>query len=130
MFANNNLGVMNLGFPDVCMIPTPVGPIPTPFPNIAVSATHIPSQFTTIIGGGIAENIATFGTISNGDNPGVAMGVASGTVMGPDHGILGSFRTFYGCVPATRLTTLNIQNSTNAPGISLTPGQVRVILLG
>ncbi|WP_298776715.1 PAAR-like domain-containing protein, partial [uncultured Shewanella sp.] len=26
---------MNLGFPDVCNTPGPVGPIPVPYPNIS-----------------------------------------------------------------------------------------------
>lgn len=130
MFANTNLGVMNFAFPDVCLTPTPVGPIPIPYPNIAISATHIPSVFNVILGGGLAENLLTAGTISNGDNAGVAMGVASGMVMGPDRPMLGSFKTMIGPMFATRLTTVNIQNSTNAPGISLTPSQFKVLILG
>ena len=130
MFANTNLGVMNLGFPDVCL--TPVGPVvvPIPYPNIALSVTHVPSVFNVIIGGGLAENLLTAGTLSNGDNAGVAMGVASGLVMGPDRPMLGSFKTLIGGAFATRLTSLNIQNSTNAPGVSLTPSQFKVLLLG
>lgn len=129
MFANTNLGVMNFGFPDVCLTPSPVGPIPIPYPNIAMSATHVPSVVNIIIGGGLAENLATSGTVSNGDNAGVALGVASGLVMGPDRPMLGSFKTLFGGMPATRLTTVNIQNSTNAPGMSLTPSQVKVLVL-
>ncbi len=130
MFANTNLAVMNFAFPDVCLTPTPVGPIPIPYPNIAMSVTHVPSVFNVIFGGGLAENLLTQGTISNGDNAGLAMGVASGMVMGPDRALLGSFKTLVGGMLATRLTTMNIQNSTNAPGFSLTPSQFRVLLLG
>jgi len=130
MFANTNLGVMNFAFPDVCLTPTPAGPIPVPYPNIALSTTHVPSVFNVIVGGGLAENLMTMGTISNGDNAGVALGVASGLVMGPDRAMLGSFKTFFGTAPATRLTSMTIQNSTNAPGMSLTPSQFKVLLLG
>ncbi len=35
--ANKGAG-MNLGFPDVCNTPTPVGPVPIPYPNIAMNA--------------------------------------------------------------------------------------------
>lgn len=129
MFANNNLGIMNLGFPDVCLTPIVV-PVPIPYPNIAFSLTHIPSQFNVFIGIGIAENLATTGTVSNGDNAGVNLGVASGMVMGPDRSILGSFKTLIGAIPASRLTGLNIQNSTNTPGITLTPAQFCTLLLG
>lgn len=129
MFANTNLGVMNFAFPDVCMIPTPVGPVPVPFPNIAISVTHIPAVFNVIFGGGLAENLLTPGTLSNGDNAGVAMGVASGTVMGPDRYMMGSFKTMVGPAFATRLTSMTIQNSTNMVGMSVTPSQAKVLIL-
>ncbi len=131
MFANVNLGVMNFAFPDVCNVPTPVGPIPTPFPNIAVSFTHVPSQFQVIIGGGLAENLLTTGTISNGDQAGLAMGLVSGLIMGPDRPITCSVKTFYGGIPATRLTSLQGQNGMlpNMVGASLTPAQVCVLLI-
>lgn len=129
MFANNNLGVCNTGFPDVCDTPTPT-PTPIPYPNIAVSTTHIPSQFTIFMGTGIGENLATQGTISNGDDAGVELGVASGTEIGPDRSILGSLKTFVGAIPGSRLTSVNIQNSTNSPGLSLTPAQFTTLLLG
>ena len=129
MFANTNLGVMNFAFPDVCLTPTPVGPIPIPYPNIAISATHIPSVFNVILGGGLAENLLTAGTMSNGDNAGVATGVASGMVMGPDRYLLGSFKTMIGPAFATRLTSMTMQNSTNMVGLSLTPSQFKVLVL-
>lgn len=125
MFANTNLGVLNMGFPDVCL--TPPLAIPVPFPNIAMSLTHVPSVFNVLLDCGLAENLLTQGTLSLGD---VGAGVASGIMAGPDHPLLGSFKTIFGVCPATRMTTLNIQNLDNAPGISLTPAQIRVLLLG
>ncbi|MDR3497236.1 MAG: DUF4150 domain-containing protein [Ancalomicrobiaceae bacterium] len=128
MFANTNLGVMNFAFPDVCLTPIVV-PVPIPYPNFALSFTHIPSQFNVLIGGGLAENIATSGTISMGDNAGVNLGVMSGLEMGPDRPIMGSTNAFIGGPPATKLTSPMMQNGTNAFGMSLTPSQVTVILL-
>lgn len=129
MFANTNLGVLNLGFLDVCKIP-PFA-IPVPFPNIALSTTHIPSVPNVIIGGGLAENLITMGTISNGDQAGVLMGLISNLIMGPDRAMLGSFKTLMGGVFGTRLTSLTGQNGIlpNTPGLSLTPAQFRVLLL-
>ena len=63
MFGNTNLGVMNLGFPDVCLTPIIV-PVPIPYPNIAISLTHIPSQFNVFMSVGLGQNMATTGTIS------------------------------------------------------------------
>lgn len=127
MFANTWLGVMNLGFPDVCLTP-PLG-IPVPYPNIAISFTHIPIVFNILIGGGFAENLLTPGTVSLGDFTGVMLGVASGMIVGPDRPIFGSVKVLHGTAFATHLTTLNIQNNTNTIGITITPAQVRVLIL-
>ena len=129
MFANTSLAVLNFAFPDVCLTPMPV-PVPIPYPNFAMSTTHIPGQFTTIIGGGIAENLLTQGTISMGDQGGVNLGVASGMLMGPDRYVLGSFKTLIGPAFASRLTSMTMQNSTNMVGLSITPSQVTTIILG
>ena len=60
---------------------------------------------------------------------GVMGGVASGMVAGPDKPILGSFKTLFGPVFSTRLTSLNLQNLTNTVGVSLTPAQICVLLV-
>ena len=132
MFANTSLCVLNFSFPDVCLVPTPAGPIPTPFPNFACSATHIPSQMTVIIGGGLAENLLTQGTLSQGDEAGLALGVVSHMLMGPDRYLLGSFKVMFGCCFASRLTSLTGQNGmlSNMVGLSITPSQIRVLVLG
>lgn len=125
MFANTNLGVLNMGFPDVCLTPPFAEPIP--YPNLALSLTHIPTVFNILLDCGLAENLLTQGTVSLGD---VGAGALSGMMAGPDHPLLGSFKTIFGICPATRLTTLTIQNLDNAPGLSLTPAQFRVLLVG
>ena len=132
MFANTNLCVINFAFPDVCLVPTPVGPVPIPFPNIVITISHIPSQACVIIGGGLAENLVTQGTLSNGDEPGVNLGVVSGMEIGPDRYLMGSFKVAMGGVFATRLTSVVGQNGMigNTIGMSITPSQVCVMVLG
>lgn len=132
MFANTSLCAINFAFPDVCMVPTPAGPVPLPFPNIVCSSLHIPSQFNVIISGGLAENLFTQGTLSVGDQPGVGLGVVSGMVMGPDRYMLGSFKVVVGCAFAARLTSLTGQNglAPNIVGLTLTPCQISVLVLG
>lgn len=129
MFANTSLCVLNFAFPDVCKTPTPAVPIPLPYPNFALSITHIPSQFCVVIGGGLAENLLTQGTLSQGDDLGLAGGIISNDDMGPDRYVLGSFKVCFGGVFATRLTSLTIQNLINIPGMSITPSQVCVLVL-
>ncbi|MDQ1812073.1 DUF4150 domain-containing protein [Massilia sp. CCM 9210] len=131
MFANNSLGVLNFAFPDVALVPAAPKPVPTPFPNQAFSSAHIPSVLNVIFGGGLAENLLTTGTVSSGDEAGVLLGVISKEGAGPDRPFVGSFKILIGAMFATRMTTITGQNGmvANAVGVSLTPGQVRVILL-
>lgn len=131
MFLNINLGVVSFAFPDVCKVPTPIGPVPLPFPNITLSFTHVPSQFKVIVGGGLAENMMTMGTISNGDEPGVLGGIISNVFIGPDRPLLGSLRVFIEAALAMRMTALNGHNGMpmNIVGMSLTPAQFRVLIL-
>jgi hypothetical protein len=130
MFVNTNLGVLDFAFPDVCLVPVLGVPTPLPFPNIALSFADIPAQFEVIVGGGLAENLATVGTISNGDQPGVEGGVVSHLFMGPFRSLLGSIKLFVGCIPCTHTFGIVGQNGLlpNAIGVSLTPAQVTVLV--
>jgi hypothetical protein len=128
-FANISFGVLNFGFPDVCLVPvpSPAGPIPTPmpFPNLAMSSAHIPSVFNIIFGGGLAENLLTNGTISSGDEAGTLMGVISHMMDAQDRPFVGSFKTAVGAIFATRLNGM----LPNTPGVSITPAQFRLLLV-
>lgn len=133
MFANTQMGGMNFAFPDVCNTPTPAGPVPIPYPNIATGVTANPGTACkkTFITCMPAHNMMTKGTISNGDNAGVAMGVASGMVMAPDSYLLGSFGVFYEAMPVVKMTSMTGQNgmSLNTVGATLAPAQVKVLVL-
>ena len=129
MFANTQMMGMDMAMPDVCL--TPAGPavVPIPYPNIAMGPTAIPNQTIVFIMAMPAHNLGTIIPLTNGDNAGVAMGVASGTVMGPSRHLTAAFTVLYGGMPATRLTSMSLQNSTNAPGARLVPSQSIVLLL-
>jgi hypothetical protein len=75
------------------------------------------------------HNMATTIPLTNGDNPGVSMGVASGTVMGPQRHLTAAFTVLVVGMPATRMTSMSLQNSTNCPGARIVPSQVKVLLL-
>jgi hypothetical protein len=134
MFANCQLGGVNFGFPDVCLTPAPPAPpIPIPYPNFSMGLTANPGTackkvFLTCMP---AHNMMTMGTVSMGDNAGVAMGVASGMVMGPHRHMLGSFGTFFEAMPATKMTSMSGHNgaSLNIPGMTIAPAQVKVLVL-
>ncbi len=133
MFANSQLMSLNLGFPDVCLTPTPAGPIPAPYPNIAVGTIAIPptASLKNLLTMMPAHNMVTTIPISNGNEAGCSPGgVASGMFIGPGRHLMGSFKVMFAGTPATRaLTDSTLQNSTNVPGAgrNLLPSQFKVI---
>ncbi len=127
MFANTQMMGLDLGVPDVCL--TPPVPVPVPYPNVALGPTAIPSQLKVLILAMPAHNLSTVTPLTNGDNPGVALGVASGSVMGPSRHVTAAFTVAFGGIPATRLTSVTIQNRTNVPGCRIVPSQPKVLLL-
>ncbi|NRB81339.1 MAG: DUF4150 domain-containing protein [Saccharospirillaceae bacterium] len=137
MFANCQLGGMDIGFPDVCLtpIPTPAGPVPTPipYPNMATRAMALPptANLRHFISFMPAHNMATTIPMTAGDNAGcMPGGVASGMMMGPGRNLIGSVKVFTGGMPATTMLKPTLQNLTNCPGVSLVPSQFKVMMLG
>lgn len=135
MFALTMAGGQNMAVPDTCItpIPSPAGPIPTPlpYPNMSTCATAIPATVASnvLINCMPALNMTSMIPMSQGDNVGVNMGVASGTVMGPTSFVRGSTAVLLKGAPAVRVTDSTIQNSTNCPGVSLVPTQPKVLIL-
>jgi len=76
MFGNSQMGGLDTGFPDVCLTPTPAGPVPIPYPNLAPGPTAVPAQVKVMYMFTPAHNMATMAPLTNGDNGGVATGVA------------------------------------------------------
>src|SRR5207237_302541 len=69
-------------FPDVCKTPTPAGPVPIPYPNIAMSKdTAMGSQTVTMDGNPIMLKGSVYAT-STGDEPGSVGGVVSNVIKG------------------------------------------------
>lgn len=76
-------GIITCGPPDVCKTPTPGGPVPIPYPNIAFSK-HLTkaAKSVTADGADVAIKTSEFST-STGDEPGTAGGgVVSGKIKG------------------------------------------------
>ncbi len=127
MFANTQMMGVDLGFPDVCM--TPPAAIPIPYPNVALGPMTVPAVYNVLMFCAPAHNMFSTVVMTNGDNTGVMLGVASGMVMGPSRRLTAAFTCIVGGAPLTRLTSLGIQNSTNCPGIRLVPSQPTVLVL-
>jgi len=128
MFANCQLMGMDLAFPDICK--TPPALIPIPYPNFALGPMGIPNAWNILLMGMPAHNLLTTIMMTNGDNPGLALGLISPSVMGPSRHITCVPNVLFKCIPATRLTSLAVQNRFNALGIRAIPSQIKVVLLG
>lgn len=131
MLAKTSAGGMCLGFPDVCLTPAPPAPapIPIPYPNTGVDPTDTSFVPNVLITCTPAHNMSTQPVMSNGDNAGVAMGVASGTVMGPVRTLTAAFTVICGGMPLARLTSVTLHNSTNCPGVKIVPSVTNVVVL-
>lgn len=130
MFANTQMGGMDTGLPDVCLTPAAAGvPVPIPYPNIASGPMGVPAAYNVLFGCAPAHNLSTSVPLTNGDNAGVSMGVASATVMGPSRHLTAAFTVLVGGSPATRLLSTTLQNSTNCPGVRVMPSQVSVMIV-
>lgn len=49
--------------------------------------------------------------------------------MGPKRAVTGAFTCLLVGLPTQRLTSVNIQNNTNCPGVHAVPSQVKVLVL-
>src|SRR5437588_9514289 len=75
-------GGVTIAFPDVCKTPTPGGPVPIPYPNIAKSSdTAMGSTQTTMDGNPIMLKGSIY-ALSTGDEAGTVGGVVSGVIKG------------------------------------------------
>lgn len=125
----------NFAFPDVCNTPVPPSPspIPIPYPNMATHTLVNPATTakTILVSCLPTHNQMTMGTVSQGDNPGVLLGVASGMVMGPCEYTMGSTSIMLEGMPAVSLATVTGQNgmSENCPGTTIVPDQATVMAM-
>jgi len=127
MFANTNGGGLDFAFPDVC--DTPPVPEPIPYPNMGPGPETVPFCANILFDGAPANNLDSEVPLTQGDDPGVELGDASGTVMGPSRSETAAFTVLLDGAPATRLTSMTIQNSTNMEGMRIVPSQTTVLLL-
>lgn len=105
-----------MGFPDVCKTPSPGGPIPIPYPNIAKSQdTAQGSQTVQMDGNPIMLQGSVFAT-STGDEAGTAGGgVASNTIKGKAEFKLYSFDVKVEGKNVCRLTDIMVLNELSSP---------------
>jgi hypothetical protein len=109
MFMLNNGGALaNATVPDMCNTPTPAGPVPTPYPNIAETSMADPGGLVAevLVAAMPAMNMMSKVTMSNGDEAGTTGGVICGRIDGEMTFLDGSVSVMVGGKPAVRVTCL------------------------
>ncbi len=131
MLAKTSAGGLCIAFPDVCLTPAPPAPapVPVPYPNIGADPTNTGFVPNVLMTCAPAHNLGTAPPMTNGDNAGLGTGIASGTVMAPARTMTGAFTVLVGGMPLARLTSVTLQNSTNAPGAKVVPSVTNVLVL-
>lgn len=110
-----NSGGICMGMPDVCQTPTPGGPVPIPYPNIAKSQdTAMGSSTVTVDGQPIMLKDSCFSQ-STGDEAGSAGGVLSGIIKGKAEFINYSFDVMVEGKNVCRLGDMMLLNNRNTP---------------
>ena len=112
--VHKSSGGTSIAFPDVCKTPTPSGPIPIPYPNIAQSSdTAMGSKSVVMDGNPIMLKGSNFAT-STGDEAGSAGGVVSGLTKGKAEFINYSFDVMVEGKNVPRLGDMMLHNKGSA----------------
>lgn len=118
-------GISTATIPDVCKTPSPGGPVPIPYPNIAISS-DLTKGTTTVEadGGNMCANYGSEFSKSTGDEAGTVGGVVSSTFIKEATWITYSLDVKLEGKGACRLSDKmfhNHQNTVNAAGVLQPP---------
>ncbi|WP_163781835.1 DUF4150 domain-containing protein [Myxococcus vastator] len=106
---------VTVAFPDVCKTPTPAGPVPIPYPNIAQSSdTAKGTRKVSVEGNPVCVKDSNFST-STGDEAGSAGGVVSGKTKGKAEFVNYSFDVLFEGKNVARAMDLMLHNDKNTP---------------
>jgi len=106
---------VTIAFPDVCKTPTPAGPVPIPYPNIAMSTdTAKGTKKVKCDGNPTCVKDSNF-KMSTGDEAGSAGGVASSKMKGKAEFVLFSFDVKFEGKNVVRAFDIMLHNDKNTP---------------
>jgi hypothetical protein len=120
-------GMATASAPDVCNTPTPTGPVPMPYPNIAMSSNLLMGTILVSTEGMPIATKDSFFFPSSGDEPGVGGGVASAVFIGKAKFANYSMNVFAEGKNVARLSD-PMTNNGNAPN-TLTAAEIQANLL-
>ncbi|RKG97620.1 DUF4150 domain-containing protein [Corallococcus sp. CA053C] len=118
-------GGVTMAFPDVCKTPSPAGPVPIPYPNVAQSSdTDKGTKKVSVAGNPVCVKDSHFKT-STGDEAGTAGGgVASSKTQGKAEFVSFSFDVKFEGKNVVRALDLMLHNDKNTPPFPLMQGPV------
>ena len=123
---------LSLSAPCVCNVITPVGPVPVPLLNIAVSSASIPNIPNIFTSGMPSQNLLTLTPFSNGSEVSAPLGgLVSFMFCSAAKNIFGSLKVFQGGAPVKRMLDPTVQNGFlgNSLGCTLTPGNFKQLVM-
>jgi hypothetical protein len=113
-----------IAFPDVCKTPTPAGPVPIPYPNIAMSSdTDQGTKKVKCDGQSTCVKDSNF-KMSTGDEAGSAGGVASSKTKGKAEFVNFSMDVQFEGKNVPRAFDLMLHNDKNTPPFPVLQGPV------
>jgi len=119
-------GMIN-AFPNVCKTPfPPAPPVPIPYPSISQLQMAQPVSTKVMVCGVPALFKPSKIELTNGDTPGLAGGVVSGSFMQKCEFKTGSFLVSFECKPAVRMGDPATSNKANTIGFVMVPSQMMV----
>ncbi|OAI16087.1 hypothetical protein A1359_08705 [Methylomonas lenta] len=115
---------ITMAFPDVCKTPTPAGPVPIPYPNIAKSSDTSKGASTVKCDGNpVCVKDSNF-MISTGDEAGSLLGVVSNKVKGKAEFVNFSFDVKIEGKNVPRAFDLMLHNDKNTPPFPVIQGPI------
>ena len=122
--VHKDSGGVTQAFPDVCKTPSPAGPVPIPYPNIAMSSdTAQGSTKVKCDGNPVCLENSNFST-STGDEAGSAGGIVSSKTKGKAEFINHSFDVKIEGKGVARAMDMMLHNDKNTPPFPLLQGPV------
>lgn len=120
----------SIAFPDVCKTPSPAGPIPIPYPNIAMSSdTDKGTKKVKCDGESTCVKDSNF-KMSTGDEAGSAGGVASSKTKGKAEFVNVSFDVKVEGNGVARAMDIMLHNDKNTPPFPVLQGPVVAVVSG
>jgi hypothetical protein len=113
-----------IAFPDVCKTPSPAGPIPIPYPNIAKSSdTASGTSKVKCDGNPVCVKDSNF-SMSTGDEAGSAGGVVSNKIKGKAEFVMFSMDVKFEGKNVCRAFDIMLHNDKNTPPFPVLQGPV------